>query len=198
MGAAFTPEEQAIIQADLIAAGRKFLVKYGMRKTSVDQLVAEVGISKGAFYKFYESKELLFFDILEDIHKEVYDGAAKIFEETKDLPTIERVEKALFFTIQVFSETSLLSFMMEELPIMLRKLPKEKMLLHSADDSKNIATLLNTYDIHLPYPPEFVSSLVRALVCLVREKDCIGEDTYEEVIRFMVHSTCVSIFSNIP
>ena len=29
MGAAFTPEEQAMIKADLLSAGKKFLNKYG-------------------------------------------------------------------------------------------------------------------------------------------------------------------------
>lgn len=40
----------------------------GMRQTTVDQLVEAAGISKGAFYKFYSSKEMLFLDLLEDLH----------------------------------------------------------------------------------------------------------------------------------
>lgn len=164
MGAAFTPEEQAIIKADLVSAGRKFLS--GMRKTSIDQIVAEVGISKGAFYKFYETKELLFFDVIEDIHKEVYIGAAKIFDETKNLPAIDRVEKALIYTLQIFNENSFLTFMTEEFPIMVRKLPPEKIKMHSADDALNISNLLKAHS--------------------------------EKVIRFIIHSTCLSLFSNNP
>ena len=34
-----------------------------MRKTAVDQLTQAVGIAKGSFYKFYASKELLFFAV---------------------------------------------------------------------------------------------------------------------------------------
>lgn len=198
MGAAFTPEEQAIIKADLVSAGRKFLSKYGMRKTSIDQIVAEVGISKGAFYKFYKTKELLFFDVMEAIHEEVYIGVAKVFDETKNLPDVDRVEKALIYALQVFSESSFLTFMTDELPIMVRKIPPEKIKMHSADDALNISNLLKVYGIHLPYSPEFISSLVRALFSLLREKDNIGEAHSEEVIRFIIHSTCLSIFSNNP
>ncbi len=38
-----------------------FIQQQGVRKTSVDELVKYANISKGAFYLFYTSKELLFF-----------------------------------------------------------------------------------------------------------------------------------------
>ncbi len=47
-------------------------VTLGMKKTSVDQLTKAVGIAKGSFYKFYESKEMPFFAVLESIHSELY------------------------------------------------------------------------------------------------------------------------------
>lgn len=45
-----------------------------MRKTSGDQLTQAVGITKGSFCRFLESKEL-FFAVFEDIHTELYDIA---------------------------------------------------------------------------------------------------------------------------
>ena len=39
-----------------------------MKKTSVDQLTKAVGIAKGSFYKFYESKEMLFFAVLDTFY----------------------------------------------------------------------------------------------------------------------------------
>lgn len=197
MGAAFTPEEQTLIRKDLKKAARKFLAQYGMKKTSIDQIVAEVGISKGAFYKFYESKEHLFFDVMEDIHEEIFLGASKILADAKHLNPIERIEQALLYTIQVFSETSLLTFMTDELPLIVRKLPKKIMEEHAVSDSVNIAALLKAHDIILPCSPEFLSGLVRAIVCLTREKAIIGEACYEEVLQFIVHSACQQAFLSI-
>ena len=51
-----------------------------LKKTSVDQLTKAVGIAKGSFYKFYESKEILFFAVLEDIHAELYGVADQVLE----------------------------------------------------------------------------------------------------------------------
>ena len=51
---------------------RRCAVTLGMKKTSVEQLTKAVGIAKGSFYKFYESKEMLFFAVLENVHSELY------------------------------------------------------------------------------------------------------------------------------
>ena len=69
---AFTDNQNETIRRDLIREARRCGVSIGMRKTSVEQLADAVGISKGSFYKFFPSKELLFFAVLEDIHTVVY------------------------------------------------------------------------------------------------------------------------------
>ena len=40
------------------------LAIYGVKKTTVDELVKRAGIPKGTFYLFYKNKEELFFDVL--------------------------------------------------------------------------------------------------------------------------------------
>ncbi len=67
MGTAFTDNEKNIIKTKLKACASSCMSKYGIKKTTVDELVKEVGISKGAFYKFYDSKELLFLRYLKII-----------------------------------------------------------------------------------------------------------------------------------
>ena len=61
---AFSQEENALIRQSLLAEGRRRAVTVGMRKTSVEQLTEAAGISKGSFYKYFESKEMLFLAVL--------------------------------------------------------------------------------------------------------------------------------------
>ena len=61
---AFTDEQNRVICRNLIREARCCGVTVGMRKTTVEQLANAVGISKGSFYKFFDSKELLFFAML--------------------------------------------------------------------------------------------------------------------------------------
>lgn len=44
--------------------GKQSWTQYGYKKTSVDELCRQAGISKGAFYLFFESKEALFCEVL--------------------------------------------------------------------------------------------------------------------------------------
>jgi AcrR family transcriptional regulator len=59
-----TPTRQRLIDA----AGRRFY-RDGFRNVGIDQILADVGISKTAFYKHFECKEDLVLAALEDQHR---------------------------------------------------------------------------------------------------------------------------------
>ena len=65
MPRAFSEQERATIRAALLEQGRALFGQVGLRKTNVEELARAVGISKGAFYLFFESKEELYFELLE-------------------------------------------------------------------------------------------------------------------------------------
>ena len=87
---AFTDYETEQLRMALLRETRHCAVTLGMKKTSVEQLTKAVGIAKGSFYKFYESKEMLFFAVLEDIHSELYGVADHALSEADGLPPSER------------------------------------------------------------------------------------------------------------
>lgn len=74
---AFSDYESKQIRTALLREARKCGATIGVRKTSVEQLTEAAGISKGSFYKFFDSKELLFFSVLENIHTEIYEIAKR-------------------------------------------------------------------------------------------------------------------------
>src|SRR6266511_3219100 len=70
MPKAFTEREKAIIRAKLRTKGKELFSAYGVKKTNVEDLTEAVGISKGAFSLFYESKEMLFFELVRQFEAE--------------------------------------------------------------------------------------------------------------------------------
>ena len=56
MATAFSQRERERIRESLLDAALKSAASPGMRHATVDNLAREAGISKGAFYRFYESK----------------------------------------------------------------------------------------------------------------------------------------------
>ena len=81
---AFTDEQNEQIRNDLIREAQRCGITIGMRKTSVEQLTEAVGISKGSFYKFFDSKELLFFAVLEDSPYRVFCGGAEVLASERN------------------------------------------------------------------------------------------------------------------
>ena len=77
---AFTNYETEQLHKALLKETRRCAVTLGMKKTSVDQLTKAVGIAKGSFYKFYESKEMAFFAVL-DVCRRLSDTGDMVFIE---------------------------------------------------------------------------------------------------------------------
>jgi AcrR family transcriptional regulator len=65
MARAFSDSNKDRIKHTLLQKGREYFIKYGLKKTSVDELARAAGIAKGSFYKFFDSKEALFLAIHE-------------------------------------------------------------------------------------------------------------------------------------
>ena len=60
MARAFTEIEKETIRNRLIESGRECFARYGLAKTSVEDLVRPAGIAKATFYLFFQSKEALY------------------------------------------------------------------------------------------------------------------------------------------
>jgi AcrR family transcriptional regulator len=65
MPKAFTQAQKDEVRLNLLKKGREYFIKYGLKKTSIDDLVRAAGIAKGSFYTFFESKEALFLAVHE-------------------------------------------------------------------------------------------------------------------------------------
>lgn len=92
----FSDYEKQIIKLNMLKEGKKLFEKYGIKKTSIDKIVKSVGIAKGSFYNFYESKESMAYDLILDIEAKMHD------EEMKNLHSfLQKFEypEALKYTV---------------------------------------------------------------------------------------------------
>lgn len=64
MPVAFSSEERARITAQLLETGYTLFTRQGLRKTSLDELVAPAGVAKSSFYQFFPSKEALYLELM--------------------------------------------------------------------------------------------------------------------------------------
>ncbi len=88
MPRAFTEVEKEKIRERLFAAGRSCFTRYGLKKTTIDDLVKLAGIAKSSFYLFFESKEGLYAEILlaelPAIAQRLIDGSFGAIDDTRE------------------------------------------------------------------------------------------------------------------
>jgi AcrR family transcriptional regulator len=79
----------------LFAKGRELLTKYGVHKTSVEDITKAAGMAKGSFYQYFDSKESFFFEIVVQFHNEWFYNAGQTFAKAGELPLKELVRDYL-------------------------------------------------------------------------------------------------------
>ena len=190
---AFTEEQNETIRRDLIREARCCGVTVGMRKTCVEQLTEAVGISKGSFYKFFDSKELLFFAVLEDIHTECFAAAQKSLQENAAIDPASRTAAAILAACRWLSETKAFVFIENDAEFLLHRLPEEVKTAHYHDDETHIRLLLEKYDLVPSRGISLAAATVRGLILTVSHKEQIGE-LYPQVLETLVYGACRELF----
>ena len=190
---AFTDYETEQLRKALLKETRHCAVTLGMKKTSVDQLTKAVGIAKGSFYKFYESKEMAFFAVLEGIHAELYGVADHALSENVDLPNADRAAQAVLAVCKRRSDTGDMVFIENDAKLLLQRLPDEVKNVHYHDDDTHIRQLLEKYDLVPKRGTSLAAATVRGLILTVSHKEQIGE-LYPQVLETLVHGACRELF----
>ena len=96
MPRAFTETEKQHLQAKLKNEGYALFSRYGLKKTTVEEIARAAGIAKGSFYIFFSNKEELFIEIMEDLEQEL---RSSLYERLKQNTWSRRNNSSSFFRI---------------------------------------------------------------------------------------------------
>ena len=191
---AFTDEQNKQIRNDMIWEARRCGITIGMRKTSVERMTEAVGISKGSFYKFFDSKELLFFAVLENIHTECFMAAQKSLQENESLPPAGRAAAAILAACRWLADTKAFVFIENDADFLLHRLPEEVKSAHYHDDETHIRALLEAGGLQPKGGMALAAATVRGLILTVSHQEQIGA-LYPQVLETLVRGACRELFA---
>ncbi len=69
----------------LLAKGKELMLQYGIKKTTVDDIVNACGIAKGTFYLYFNSKEDFFCRLITDINQHFFTMAERLIIESSEM-----------------------------------------------------------------------------------------------------------------
>ena len=188
MPKAFSEQEKEVIRAQMREKGKKLFEKQGLKKTSVDELAQAAGISKGAFYLFYASKEELFMEILEALEA---DFRTRIFDFSISRKGNARQLLAKLFrhALLTWDEYPLLkNFSGTDYEYLARKLPPSRIQAHVHRDDEFLEGFIKRIKqerITVKASPRVISNLMKSLFFVSLHRDDLGKDAYVESMEIL-------------
>lgn len=185
----FSDNELLIVQQSIYEKGKQLFIDLGLKKTSIDDIIQACDIGKGTFYKFYSSKEELYFTILkreESNYQLVVEQVITSGKEGPELMTMLIKELFCFYQANAFLQ---LFFERKEMSLLLKKIPLEEVLLYSNEQRlkfvRLVEVLINEKRM-ANMNPEIVEAIIRSILILSVHKQEIGKDVYSEVMESII------------
>ena len=186
MATAFTAEEKEVIRKKLHKVAKECLQRYGVKKTTVDQMAVMVDISKGSFYNFYSSKEMLFFAVLEEYQIDVMDRLTEQLGMEVKIDT-NRLVQLLYDFYQDFRYSFMYTiFKNHEMELLVRKLPKEAITYHHLIDDRMVKKIVSRINIRENVSVEIVSALFRTIAMTILHIEEIGEKQFDTTLKLVI------------
>ena len=182
MAQPFSPQQRDAIREKLKESARKYAVSTGVKKTSLDMLTADAGISKSSFYKFYDSKELLFLEIAADWESQTKDADAGLDDKRRSANSVYTA----FTTIHALG---ICNFLCDDLPELARFIPEEDARTHYLSSAQGIFDMLRRAKIHFSQSDETVLAAIRILYLSIININRIGTDFFP-ALHLLVIGAC--------
>lgn len=191
MSRSFTEREKENIRRNLQEACKQSWTQYGYKKTSVDELCKQVGISKGAFYLFFESKEALFCEVLCSVQEQIYNAAYVIIEGAKDKSGVAEALKVIYREYDknnfLYNSDSM------DFTILMNKLSAEQA--KKIEESNRMSQQLFVCQPYLKFKidTDMAISVIYSLIMNIKNKDILPYN-HMEIFDFMVEHLIESIY----
>ncbi|MBF4694377.1 TetR/AcrR family transcriptional regulator [Fusibacter ferrireducens] len=183
----FSPEEKELIQDKILDAGMVLFTKFGVGKTTIEDITKEAHIGKGTFYLFYGSKGAFYLDLYEREWKKLNGKMESLFLYKKgklsDLLLAYIIENRRHLLehpiLSKAYEPSTVSSIFDQAG---HERLREFKRLSSEKLCQIIDSWISANDLICPIRTEVVAGMMRSLSFLNYHRMEIGEDILDEVV----------------
>ncbi|MDD4125648.1 MAG: TetR/AcrR family transcriptional regulator [Eubacteriales bacterium] len=191
----FSDREREYIRDKLKSESRLLFSQYGVKKTTVDEIVKRVKIPKGTFYLFYESKELLLFDIIMEEQAAIQGELINAVAGLGGKITKERFSALIYALFKRATESFLFPvFTNGEYELIFRKLPPEALARNIKEDNKSIEKLFSLIPQAKGKDMSVYGGAIRGITLLALHKDEIGELIFDDALKLLIDGLTEKLF----
>ena len=182
----FSQNERQVITQKLTSAAEKLFCEYGLKKVTIEEIAKAAAIAKGSFYAFYPSKEELYFSILVDCQKRMWQQMDVYLSEHQQLTPRALVKQTLLFMFDLMNQYPLIQRTdSETMTLLMRKLPSEVIGKHTDEDAQALQ-LFQHYGVRFTQPIEVVAKTFQVFYGSVVMLENKEEQIRNQVISVMI------------
>ena len=195
MPKSYSEQEKEYIKKCLKEEAAKCLTQYGVRRTTVDEIVKRVNIPKGTFYLFYKSKELLLFEAIQEQHeivnRKVYQALSNL---SKQEFTAEELTDVIVEFYKMTEEMPILKLLdLGEVELLASKLPREVIEEHLQDATNTIEKMFALLPVKKDVDINIMSAVFHAIYYATLHKPEIGEEHYDAALRTLIYGVVTQV-----
>ena len=183
--AKFTELEKEKIRKELLKVSYRFFIDKGFKSTSLEDITSSVGIAKSSFYIFFESKEMLYMELLahegEQIEKQVW---PKVLAANDIRSAIKIYLNEMALELETKILTQRLVYDIEEYKLVSRKLNPEYV---GSEHLRSIVPLMefiksrqNSKEV-IDEDPGVIAGVLRSALLIGSQKGDLQQYNYENL-----------------
>jgi AcrR family transcriptional regulator len=183
--AKFTELEKEKIREELLEVAYRFFIDKGFKSTSFEDITSSVGIAKSSFYLFFQSKEVLYMELLayegEQIEKEVW---PKVIAAKDIRSAIKMYLNIMTLELESKILTQRLVYNIEEYKLVSRKLNPEYV---GSENLRSIVPLMEFIKSRqeskeiIDEDPDVIAGVLRSALLIGSQKGDLQQYNYEGV-----------------
>lgn len=188
-----TQEEKELQKNNLLQEGVELLLRYGIKKISVEDITKAAGVAKGSFYNSFQSKEEFALAVVDKIQLRLY---TQVNEMLKVGARKDKVRSVANFMRDAFFMKEF-QFMMEnhsELIDLISKYPKEEMRKYVLDEAHMIRLILEKLDVPKSVDYKVVYTYIHAMYFGLLTKNVLLDESVETTLNIMIDGLIRYIF----
>lgn len=193
----YSEQERAHIIKRLKEEAAKCLNQYGIRRTTVDELVKRAKIPKGTFYLFYSSKEALLFEVILEFHEQIEQHMMKSLSSLNaETLTSHQLTDAIFQVFKAAEEMPILKMIQsDEIKILARKLPPETLEAHLNHDHSVLEQIFAKLPVSSDIETSVYSAAFRNIYFATLHKNELGEQHYDEALWLLINGIVLQMLN---
>lgn len=170
----FTQEDRDVLREKMIDTGLKLLESKRYKYISVEEIALDVGVAKGTFYNFFESKEAFFYEVMQKIKENNRQPLKKLTPHA----SVDKISECLYYRY-THVKTIYEYLTSEEIKQIVRRLPDGD----SGNDSEQFAEELLGKIERCKGKSEVIVSMFHVLALASADKNITDEKGYKKAMK---------------